>query len=253
MNSINWSHLGWSLLIIAIGVIVILVIGDSGWGERWQILVTQLFSIIIITTALNIIWEQYSKERFKKEILGAKSFADEIERAGLKKIPSTKGFNEEIDWEKHFNEVRNLDLFVSWGYSWRQNNRLRLKNFAEREDTKANIILPDYEEEQIVAQLAQWFTMDTEDVVKEIKKSAKDFDKLFNDKEVDYQILLANTTPVYSFYRFDHVGILALYKHRNEKVGVTSLIVEEGGSLYDYISKDLKFLKKNSRKFENEE
>lgn len=248
-KSFNWPLLGWSSAIILLGCLIITSIDDWGLKESWEIFISQIISILVITTALNFLWEQHSKDVFKKEILGTKTFSDQIERAGLIQIPSDQGFHDDIDWEKLFYEVRQLDLFVSYAYSWRQNNRNRLKSFAKREHSTANIILPNYQNDKIVSQLSLWYGKNEDKIKELIKNSARDFNKLFSEYDTDHEIYLTNTTPVYSFYRFDHIGILALYKHREEKSGVPSFIFKQGGSLYDFITQDFNFLKEDSNSY----
>lgn len=44
--------------------------------------------------------------------------------------------------------------------------------------------------------------------------------------------------PVFSFYRFDHIGILAMYKHQKGRGNVPTFVFEQGGTLYDFMRQE---------------
>ena len=50
---------------------------------------------------------------------------------------------------------------------------------------------------------------------------------------------------MFSCYRFDHLIVLALYRHRN-RGGVPVFVVEEGGTIYKFIVEEFdKLIEKN--------
>lgn len=46
-------------------------------------------------------------------------------------------------------------------------------------------------------------------------------------------------TPLLSFYRFDNVAIVAVYRHRKGRAEVPTMVVTRGGSLYDFVRDEL--------------
>jgi len=247
MFKINRSAIIWSSVIIIITSLLLVIVLQSGFSEPKKIILTQLLTIFVLGAGLNTVWELYSKNRLKKDIIDAKTLSEEIAKSGLTGIKPPVVFQETHNWKELFSDVKDLDLFISYGSTWRGSNRTRLNNLSKMKDSKVNIVLPDFKNKRVVDQLSSWFNTDSNRIEVKIKEAANDFSRIFEDCDCDFQLYLTETTPVYSFYRFDKKIILALYKHDPERRGVPSFLINNTGYLYDFVTNDFEALINNSR------
>jgi len=44
---------------------------------------------------------------------------------------------------------------------------------------------------------------------------------------------------MFSFYRFDNLVVLALYRHHKVRGGIPVFIAEKGGTIYDFVQEEL--------------
>jgi hypothetical protein len=61
-------------------------------------------------------------------------------------------------------------------------------------------------------------------------------------QEEKIKIWFLPAAPVFSFYCFDTIAILALLSHRRGLVEVPAFVCEKGGTLYDYIHQEFDFM-----------
>src|SRR5436305_112072 len=84
-----------------------------------------MLSVLIISVGLAAVWELAGKRAFAREVLENARIASNIEKAGLTSIGAS--YIDEPEWENLFNGVRELDVFVAYGQTWRNNQLARLR------------------------------------------------------------------------------------------------------------------------------
>jgi hypothetical protein len=47
---------------------------------------------------------------------------------------------------------------------------------------------------------------------------------------------------VYSWYRFDQTAVVAFYKHGQERSNVPTFVVQQGGTVFDFMTKEFETL-----------
>lgn len=239
---VNLRTLLLAILIAGLGIFFLYCSAQKDWWigyEVWQTVVQQLGGLLLVTVAITLLWELWGKRAFLDEVLAKAQISKEITFAGIVKI--TDSFHHDIDWKSYFRMVNKLDIFFAYGRTWRNTYIEELREVAAREDVRIRLVLPDPDNEQTVIELARRFNYTPENLKTLIREAEADFRNLRpfkGAKGAQIDIWFLPATPHFTFYRFDHIAILALYSHRKERAPVPTFICEMGGTLYDYIRKE---------------
>jgi len=235
------------LILTALGIVVIgvllLALSASEWlGNKsrvCQTVIQQLGGLLFVTAAITLIWEVFGKRAFLDEILAKAQVSRDVEFSGLMKV--TDSFHTDIDWSRYIEHASKIDIFFAYGSTWRGSHDQELKRAAQRAEVRLRVVLPDPKDEQTVGELARRFGYTTEKLRSLVEEAANYFRSLRaasagHGSEISVWFLPA--APTFTFYRFDHIGIIAMYTHRQERVGVPTFVFEQGGTLYDYMRKE---------------
>lgn len=82
-----------------------------------------------------------------------------------------------------------------------------------------------------------------------IKDAIGDYKTLFGsagNPDLDFTVWIHHENPVTSFYRFDRMAVVTLYKHARGRGNVPTLIAERYGTLYSYVEAEIDALVKGS-------
>lgn len=230
--------------VAALGTVLLYLGGrDDLWGHRkgLQTLLTALGSAFIVSVALGALWELVGKRAFAREILETARTSADVESAGLARIGSR--YLDDPDWEQLFRGVRKLDIFVAYARTWRNSNLTRLRSVAKRPDARIRLYLPDP-----VQLLADRFNQDREQLIAAITEARQEFEGLSRPGGAEITVHYRQGDVLFSCYRFDSTAVITLYSHGRERIGtVPTLVVTEGGSLYQYVRDELRAIDQQSR------
>ncbi len=236
LQSVNLRTIILALLVGIIGVVLLALANSMAAEKVGPSIVRDLGSLLFLPATLTLIWELWAKRAFLDEILAKAQISKELSFAGIVKI--TDSFHNDIDWKSYFRSVNKLDIFFAYGQTWRNVHRRELQDLASREGARIRVVLPDPEDQNTVDDLARRFGYSSERLRSLISEATSDFLSLRPTDAAQggsVEIWHLPATPVFSFYRFDGVGILALYNHRKDRAPVPTFVCEMGGTLYDYI------------------
>ncbi|MFH0824409.1 MAG: hypothetical protein V2B18_16775 [Pseudomonadota bacterium] len=245
----NWAHriksarenttlkLVVAVLAIVLGGFMLLVL--SARRDLWigyevcQTVVRDLGSLLLVTLFVSLLWEFLGKRGLLDEVLMNFGVAKELQNAGIKE--AHRDFHS-IDWKPFFEDVREIDLFFAWAYSWRYNNTAALVKAASTKKVRIRIFLPDPNRQDIVSEMSRRFNRDADHVIGQIKDAIDYFGKLSN-RQAQVEVHLVPTAPVFTLYRFDASAIVVFYSHSDEepKPSVPAIICEKGGWLYSFV------------------
>ncbi|MCD5402149.1 DUF3606 domain-containing protein [candidate division NPL-UPA2 bacterium] len=239
---VNLRTLLVALIIAVFGISLLYLSAHKDWWkgyEIWQTVVQNVGGLLLVTVAITLLWELWGKRAFLDEVLAKAQLSRDITFAGIVKI--TDSFHHDIDWKSYFRTVNKLDIFFAYARTWRNTHVQELQEVAARENARIRVVLPDPEDDQTVHELARRFNYTPEELRNLIKEAETHFRNLRSSTSVSgaqIDIWFLPAAPHFTFYRFDRIGILALYSHRRERAPVPTFICEMGGTLYDYIRKE---------------
>jgi hypothetical protein len=247
IERVNLRSLAISLLIVAVGFLLIYCSEDGEWWKDHDVIqgtLREVGKLLLATGILVTAWDLYGKRAFLDEILAKAQIASEIRNAGLLKITDT--FHSDIDWGSYFQTVRHLDIFLAYGRTWRNTHIQQLQSVAARRGSRIRIVLPDPNDGETVAELSRRFNKtpayindairETEQFFKDLRRNAHTNDP----QAAEIEIWFLSAGPQYSSYRFDDLAILALYNHSKDRDPVPTFICARGGTLYDFVRREFR-------------
>ena len=231
-----------SLLFVIVGIGLLYFYTREGiWAKHknMQIIVQQLGSLLVVTAVLTLAWELVGKRAFLDEVLAKAQLSRDIKFSGILQI--TDSFHTDINWDHYITQASKIDIFFAYGRTWRNAHSDEFQKAVQKKDARIRVVLPDPNDSQTVAELAKRFGYTEENLVNCIKEAEEYFKELHSramKTKAEVHIWFLSAAPAFTFYRFDHTGVLALYTHRKERTGVPTFVCEQGGTLYDYIRKE---------------
>ncbi|HEY1353950.1 MAG TPA: hypothetical protein VGF67_30430 [Ktedonobacteraceae bacterium] len=206
--------------------------------ESVQSVVRDIGSLMLASIAVTLLLELGAKRAFLDELLSRVRLAKEIEQAGIAAVEPS--FHNEIAWHELFGTVRELDIFLVHGRTWRKEHGERLIAAAKR-GVRMRVVLPDPYDDVILSEIARR-TNHSKQAIQERILLAKDEFSHLQTQGASITVWFLPLVPLFSFYRFDRKMILALYSHqREQKLGrlhVPAFLLEERGSLFQFIQAD---------------
>lgn len=226
-------------LIVAIIGVLLLVIAEINALWMWigvesiqnivQSVLKDVGSLLLASVAISLLWELVGKRAFLDELLSRVHLSEDIKEAGI--IGVTPSFHRNIDWDSLFHNVNELDIFFLYGQTWRHTHVEHLHEAARRH-VKIRVVLPDPTDNISISELSRRIGTTDERIQDLIKEAARGFKNL-EEVGATVTIWYYSRLPLFSFYRFDHTIVLALYT--NAQKAVPTFLLEEGGSLYNFV------------------
>jgi hypothetical protein len=104
-------------------------------------------------------------------------------------------------------------------------------------------VLPDPENERVVAELSRRFSCTPAELQDRIREAAGHFLSFKNlpDCKAEITVWFYPFAPTYTLYRFDDSAVVALYSHRSMRGGVVTLLIK-GGIVASYMQDEFKYL-----------
>lgn len=211
-------------------------------GYLWvKSLISNFGGLLVATLSITILWELFSKRSFLDEILERTGLADDVRSAGLRGISvnPVKG----PDFTKLIREAERLDIFVCYANTWRASHEADLRYLASKRKARIRLIVPDPEDMEIMRDLARRFNAASDQVMSQrIKDAIQDYKTLFasaGNPDLDFSVWVHHENPVTSFYRFDRLAVVTLYKHARGRGNVPTFVAERYGTLYSYVEAEI--------------
>ena len=163
---------------------VTLLVLSEYWGflvanPSAQTVIRDLGSLIIASVAVAAVWELTTRRAFVGELLAISGLAQELEHTGL--IGISERWQGQVDWHRMFQLSEELDIFFTYGRTWRNTYRTELLEFSKRPDMHMNIVLPDPDDIALMTAIGNHMNMAIDDLSSRIKDSANDFINIFNE------------------------------------------------------------------------
>lgn len=226
-----------------VGLIVGLVL--LAWSGEWSMhrLSAELGGLFLVTALVTLLWELQGRRVFLAEILESVQVSADIRAAGVGQIGMR--YLEDIDWSDTLAGAKEVDLVISWGNTWRNQNHERLREIVRR-GGRLRVFLPDTEDTDGMAVLSSRFEMPLDEVRTLIASAVKDFAALKGGTG-SVEVWLRPAAMPWALYRVDSRAVFTLYKIAQERGNVPVILAAEPGSLYSFACDEVNALCKISR------
>lgn len=248
----NSKHKNWLIALVLglTGIFVLYFSATNSWLQghpAFQTVLENIGALLLVTVAFQTIWNVGIRKDLIDMVLSKVKIRDEITKAGI--VDAERLFTD-LDWGEILSEVKELDIFFTYAHSWRQHNADKLKEIATRREGKIRVVLPDPEEDELVAELARRFDSSPNRIKEHIYEAKDFFQEMYDDhlEEDTVEVFFFDSTPRYSYYRVDDKIIVAFYKHTSAHYSVPTLIIEKGGTWYNYFRKEFSAMVHNEER-----
>jgi len=224
--------------VFLLGILLLVLAVDLSWvaaRPNLQAVIRDLGALLVASITVANLWDLFSKRAFLTELLATTQLAEDITEAGITTI--TSDFYRGIDWPSLFASTDSLDLFFTYGGTWRGSNRVDLQRLANRKGARVRVMLPDPDNPQVIAELAHRFRQTAEDVKRRIEGAKQDLEQIFNQCQAEFSLWYLPLAPVYSVYRFGNLAVVAFYNHgRGKMLDIPTFVAKQGGTLYQFVT-----------------
>lgn len=139
-----------------------------------------------------------------------------------------------------------LSLYFIHSRRWRENHDAAIKAFLKRGGS-LEVFLPDLENHELMFSLVRHFD-DGPLILSLVADAYRYFGRLAREFMKPTQVWLFNKYPTYSFYRFDHRAVIAMYSNTSAKKELPAFEVLTGSSLGAFLAADIEDLRKECRR-----
>lgn len=190
------------------------------------------------TVALLLLWDLVGKRAFADEILAKANMSRDLSEAGIEVVSGTFQ-NKRIVWDELFKNACKLDLFISYGHTWRNSQLERMDKMLSDSDTRIRVVLPDPEDPDVVSILSTRYRLSKDDMKREITNSREFFEHRKKYAKGNVEIYFTKIVPLFSFYRFNNKVVYALYNHREGRQPVPTFVLDQDGFLFEYFTREM--------------
>jgi len=237
IERVNLRTVILSFFVTGFGLLFLFVskpIEESGY-HRLGSLSREGGAVLLASVALALLWDLAGKRAFADEILAKANMSRDLAEAGLTVI--TESFQDDrIAWDELFTNACKLDLFVSYGSTWRNSHLHKIETMLMDKDARVRVVFPDPEDPEVVKALSIRYLKTPEDMQHEIHAARVFFDQRKWTAKGTVETYFTRMLPLCSFYRFNNRVVFALYTHRLGRFGVPTFIAEKEGFLFKYFT-----------------
>lgn len=227
-------------LVAVVAGMLILIVGESISSTAFEWLRSLLLSVgalLLASVALGVLWEFWGRASFLDDVMDRVGMAHNLERAGIQNV--TNQYLRDVAWSGLISSAKHVDLLFAYARTWRNAHRDELIEMVNRRETRTRIVLPDIEDMATIGDLARRYTYEP-DELRELIEEAVTFFSEAHDRSSgsDLRIFMHPSPQVYSYYRFDDHGVVAMYRQASGRGQVPVIEFERGGTLYQMLKDD---------------
>ncbi len=191
-----------------------------------KLFLTTIVSTIGAAFLVNFLWEIFAKKRFAESIFQVAQISKNIEQSGVDHIDTDFS---SINWKAELEKTHHFTAIFTYARTWRNSNRVAIQNFTKKRRNEFTVIMPDYENDDIMAEFDRRFNYAPGKTKELIEESIIDYLGL------GAKVYLFNKSLQASYYVMDNVALMAFFKHSPGRSTVPYIRAESIGSFYDYV------------------
>lgn len=195
-------------------------------NDQIKSFLTTIVSTIGAAFLVNFLWEIFAKKRFAESIFEVAKISKNIEQSGVDHIDTDFS---SINWKAELSKTRNFTAVFTYAQTWRNSNRPAIQNFTKKKKNNFTVIMPDYENDDIMAEFDRRYNYESGKTKSLIQDAVIDY------SELGAKVYLCNRSLQATYYVMDNVALMAFFKHSPGKSTVPYIRAESTGSFYDYI------------------
>jgi hypothetical protein len=246
---VNYSTAIVGIFMIFSGCVIMYLATPGEWWADYpsvQAVIREVGALLIPTVVIALFWELYGKRAFLGEVLAKTGLAWDLTSSGIVRCFSS--FQQLSDWSQFFDTTGKIELFFAYGRTWHSTHLDELRGFVARKGTELHIVLPDPNSSRVVADLAYRFDMKEDQVSGLIREAAKNFENLkgFAHSSSKVTVEFTRVTPLFTFYIFDNIAVIAFHSHGRERQGVPTFVVSKSGSMYGFVKREIADLQRGN-------
>lgn len=193
----------------------------------------ELGAFLVVGAVLHLFFELFAKRALTDELFEKIGMALDLATAGI--LRTTPSFQDpRIEWNEYFNQSHRLDIWVSYASTWRINNLERLRELLSKDGARIRLALPNPDDQVLASELANRFETTPEEFVSRVRTTVSEFRGLARAGG-KLQIYFCPRAPLYTFYKFDNVAVLAFFNHRRGRISVPTFVCSSRGNMYQYL------------------
>ena len=188
---------------------------------------------------------QFGRDTSRRHELDGHLAADTA-TAGLLRIGAN--YLNELDWDVLFAEVRELDIFVAYGQTWRNLHARHLHQLAQRAEARVRVFLPDPADEATVSVLADRFAITPDELIRRVEATREEYERIRQPDGATIEVYYRAGDRMFSFYRLDRIAVVGFYSHRHDRLSsIPVFVCAAPGSLYQFVTDELQAIEEQSR------
>lgn len=207
-------------------------------GEQTRLFITTIVSTMGAAFLVNFLWEIFAKKRFAESILEVAKISKNIEQSGVDHIDTDFS---SINWKTELSKTHNFTAIFTYARTWQNFNRVAIQQFTGKKKNRFTVIMPDYENDDIMAEFDRRYNYEPGKTKELIKEAVIDY------CEMGANVYLFSKSLQATYYVMDNVALMAFFKHSPGKATVPYIRAESSGSFYDYIVTEEKAILDASR------
>lgn len=238
IERVNLRTLVAALIAAMIGLVLVFVSVSLLINRPvWQAFARELGALLFVSAVITLLWDLLGKRALVDEVLAKVQLSQDIKSSGITR--TTSNFRSgDLNWDTYFQNVSEIDIFLSYGRTWRSTHLEKLRQMARNKKVRMRVVLPNPDNDETVRELARRFTYEPDELVRLIKEAEGFFRNLRQSGGGKIEVWFTVTPPLFSFYIFDRIAVVALFSHRPERTAVPAFVCEQGGYLYGYLREE---------------
>lgn len=233
-----------SLLLFVLGVLLLVCSEaiDYVSSRVWlKATLANFGALLVATISLAAFWELVSKRAFLQELLAKAGVVADVTANGLIGITSNPLHGP--DFQRLINNTKRLDMFICYASTWRAAYEDELRHLLQNSQSRVRLIAPNPDNSALMEAVAPRFGAATPEILAEkiriaIEESSRIFRK-HDPQGIRHSIWVHEESPAISFFLFDSVAVMTIYKHARGRGSAPTFTVERGGELFRYVESEV--------------
>lgn len=194
--------------------------------EQLKLFLSTIVSTIGAAFLVNVLWEIFAKKRFADSIFEVAKISQNIEKSGVDRIDTDFSA---IDWKAELSHTHNFTAIFTYAQTWRNSNRVAIRQYTRKRRNKFTVIMPDYENNEIMAEFDRRYHYASGKTRELIREAILDY------VDMGANVYLCDISLQATYYVMDNIAFMAFFKHSPGKATVPYIRAESSGSVYKYI------------------